>query len=132
MSRPGFSLYDPALVPDAKLRPEHGHPRHPWVQAFADTLVGLDDANSEEERRRCTAASFGLVSFLDANVGSIISALHDSGQASSTTVVYASDHGDLVDSRGLRGKSLLYEESAGIPLLVSGPGSPPGERCAPR
>lgn len=125
-----FSLYDPDQMPEAKLRPERGQRRHPWVQTFADTLVGLDSANSDEERRRCSAAYLALVSSLDANVGAILSALDDSGQAGRTTVVYTSDHGDLVGSRGLWGKSLLYEESAGIPLILAGPGIPAGRVCS--
>ena len=101
-----------------------------WVQEFADTLVGLDHANTVEERRRCTVAYLGLVPFLDDNVGAIIGALETSGQADRSLVVYTSDHGDLVGSRGLWGKSLLYEESAGIPMVVSGPGVPAGRSRA--
>jgi len=35
-------------------------------------------------------------------------------------VIYTSDHGDNVGARGLWGKSTLYEESAGVPLIVAG------------
>ena len=36
--------------------------------------------------------------------------------------MYTSDHGDNMGARGLWGKSTMYEESAGIPLLLHGPG----------
>jgi choline-sulfatase len=124
-----FDLYDPDAMPPGKLRPADGHERHPWVEAFAGVLPGLDDANTDEERRRCTAAYYGLVSYLDDNVGQIVDALHRSGQADRTLVVYTTDHGDMVGSRGLWGKSLLYEESAGIPLIVAGPDVPAGQVC---
>ncbi|MFJ9367639.1 sulfatase-like hydrolase/transferase [Nocardia sp. NPDC101769] len=121
-----FELYDPESMPDATMRPDQGHPRHPWVERYAQTLPGLDDANTEEERRRATAAYYALVSYLDDNIGRILDALHRSGMAEDTTVVYTSDHGDLVGSRGLWGKSLLYRESAGIPMIVTGPDIPAG------
>ena len=41
-------------------------------------------------------------------------------------MLYTSDHGDNVGARGLWGKSTLYEESAGVPLIVAGPDVPAG------
>jgi choline-sulfatase len=122
-----FDLYDQDLLPAAGMRPDQGHPRHPWVETYAATLPGLDDANTEEECRRATAAYYGLVSYLDDNIGRILDALHGNGLADDTIVVYTSDHGDLVGSRGLWGKSLMYKESAGIPMIVSGPDIPVGK-----
>jgi choline-sulfatase len=40
--------------------------------------------------------------------------------------MYSSDHGDNLGTRGMWGKSTMYEESAGIPLLMAGPGIPRG------
>ena len=121
-----FGLYDQASLPPAKLRPQDGHPRHPWVEAYARMLVGLDERNTDEERQRCTAAYYGLVSYLDDNVGRVLDALDRSGQRDETLVIYTTDHGETLGSRGLWGKSVLYEETAGIPLLVAGPGVAPG------
>lgn len=122
-----FALYDPADMPHPTMRPEDGHQRHPWVEAFAGVLPGLDGSNTEEERRRAAAAYYGLVSSLDHNIGRILDALETSGHAEDTLVVYTSDHGDMVGSRGLWGKSLLYQESAGIPMIMRGPGVPAGK-----
>ncbi|WP_067828759.1 sulfatase-like hydrolase/transferase [Nocardia inohanensis] len=124
-----FEMYDPDRMPVPTMRPEHGHARHPWVQTFADVLPGLDDSNTEQERRRAAAAYYGLVSYLDHNLGRILDALEASGQAENTLVVYTSDHGDMVGSRGLWGKSLMYTESAGVPLIVAGPGIAAGSVC---
>ena len=79
--------------------------------------------------RRAIAAYFGLVSFLDDNVGRILKALDDCGLAGNTRVVYSSDHGDNLGTRGLWGKSTMYEESAGIPMILAGPGVPAGSTC---
>ena len=45
-------------------------------------------------------------------------------------MIYTSDHGDNVGARGLWGKSTLYEESAGVPLIVAGPDVPAGRVVA--
>ena len=45
-------------------------------------------------------------------------------------MIYTSDHGDNLGSRGLWGKATMYEESAGIPMLVAGEGVPAGAVCA--
>jgi choline-sulfatase len=119
-----FGLYDPASLPRAAMHPADGYERHPWVEAYAQMLVGLDSANSDEERQRCTAAYYGLVSYMDDNVGRILNALEDAGVRDDTLVIYTTDHGDMVGKRGLWGKSVLYDESAGIPLIVAGPGVP--------
>jgi len=58
---------------------------------------------------------------MDENVGRVLAALRDSGLADSTRVIYTSDHGDNAGARGLWGKSTLYEESAGVPLVMAGP-----------
>lgn len=121
-----FDLYDPDALSEARLRPESGHPRHPWVERYGQIFPGLDDDTTEEDRRRCTAAYYGLVSYLDDNVGKILDALDRAGLSDDTLVVYSSDHGDMVGTRGLWGKSLLYEESAGIPMIAAGPGVPQG------
>jgi hypothetical protein len=39
-------------------------------------------------------------------------------------VIYTSDHGDNLGARGLWGKATMYEESAGIPMLLAGEGMP--------
>ena len=124
-----FEMYDPASVTRAKLHPLDGHRRHPWVEAHAQTLPGLDDANTEEDRQRCTAAYWGLVSSMDDNVGKVLDALDSTGLSDDTLVIYTSDHGENLGTRGLWGKSLLYEEASRVPLILSGPDLPRGTVC---
>lgn len=103
-------------------------PLHPWIQAWND-CYGFDSYFESDERRRVAIASYlGLCSFLDANVGKILHALEETGLAHNTRVVFLSDHGDNLGSRALWGKSTMYEESAGVPLISSGPGVAAGHR----
>jgi len=124
-----YNLYPLDQLPEAKLSPASGYRRHPWVEkqnAQMDSEALFEDA---AERQRAFAAYYGLCSWLDYNVGQILGALEASGFAENTTVIYCSDHGDNLGTRGLWGKSTLYQESTNIPLIAAGPGFAKG-RCA--
>jgi choline-sulfatase len=80
--------------------------------------------------QRALAGYFGLVSFLDEQIGKLLTVLSETGLAETTRVIYTSDHGDNLGARGLWGKATMYEESAAIPMLVAGEGVPAGDVCA--
>ena len=44
----------------------------------------------------------------------------DAGLEGDTQVVYTSDHGDNLGTRGLWGKSTFYEKSEAVPLIMAG------------
>jgi choline-sulfatase len=121
-----FALYPLDRLPEPKLHPKTGYQRHPWVQAYADFMRNEELFKSPEERLQAFAGYFGLVSFLDDNIGQITTALRELGLEQDTTVVYTSDHGDNLGARGLWGKSTLYQESVGVPMIAAGPGLVPG------
>jgi len=124
--KPFYDLYDGMDLPAPKLHPDSGFQRHPWVEkqnAMMDTETRFTDT---DERRRAFVAYYGLVSWLDHNVGQIMTALEEAGLADDTTVIYSSDHGDNVGARGLWGKSNMYEESVAVPMLMADPGQAPG------
>ncbi len=116
-----YDLYPPNSLPPTKLRPSDGYQRHPWVEKQNGLDRSEDKFQSEEERLAAISAYYGLVTWLDHNIGQILGALGDAGLSDDTTVVYTSDHGDNVGARGLWGKSNMYEESAAIPLIMAGP-----------
>ena len=123
-----FDLYPEDDVPWPDLYEPDQRPRHPFIDAMRQCLC-FDEPFDAAMVRRAIAAYFGLVSFLDDNVGKILRALDETGLAQSTRVVYSSDHGDNLGTRGLWGKSTMYEESAGIPLILAGPEVPDGKAC---
>ena len=121
-----FALYDPERMPMPRLYDAGGKPRHPAVKALR-AVMSYDDFFADAAAvRRAIAAYYGLVSFLDDNIGRILGALDAAGLAATTRVIYTSDHGDNLGNRGLWGKSVMYEESAAIPLVMAGPGVPAG------
>ncbi len=106
-------------------------PDHPYLRDY-DACVAYDLGFGGDAAlvRRAIAGYMALVSFMDQQVGLVLRALDDAGLAPDTRVVYTSDHGDNVGARGLWGKSTMYEESAGVPLILAGPDIAAGATCA--
>ena len=123
-----YGLYPEQEVPWPAMYERAERPRHPFLDAMRKCLC-FDEPFDEPMVRRAIAAYFGLVSFLDDNIGKILVTLEETGLAANTRVIYSSDHGDNLGARGLWGKSTMYEESAGIPLILAGPDIPQDRVC---
>ncbi|MCP4328055.1 MAG: sulfatase-like hydrolase/transferase [Alphaproteobacteria bacterium] len=92
-------------------------------------LIGFFDYDrhfTAERRRLARASYFALISFVDELIGDVLSALGDSGFADDTTVLFLSDHGEMLGDLGIWTKQVMYEGSVGIPLILAGPGTPGG------
>ena len=116
-----FYRYWKQDLPMPKLYAKELRPHHPYLDDYANTVDYDAHFESEADVKRAIAGYAGLVSAMDENVGLVLRALESAGLADSTRVVYTSDHGDNLGARGLWGKSTLYEESAGVPLIMAGP-----------
>src|SRR5258706_12402401 len=121
-----FDLYPLDRLPLPKQYAKAERPQHPYLQDYAGSFAYDDYFQDETEVRRAIAGYLGLCSSMDANVGTVLGALEACGLADATRVLYTSDHGDNVGARGLWGKSTLYEEAAGVPMIVAGAGIPAG------
>jgi choline-sulfatase len=104
-------------------------PVHPFLRDYAQSFV-YDKYFDDEKLRKAIAGYYGLCSFLDDNIGQVLRALDCAGLADSTRVLYTSDHGDNLGNRGLWGKSTMYEETAAVPLIMSGADIPAGRVVA--
>ena len=116
-------------IPVPKQYGEGDRPAHPFLRDYAGSFV-YDRYFDEEKMRKAIAGYYGLCSFLDDNVGQVLRALEQSSLAESTRVLYTSDHGDNLGTRGLWGKSTMYEETAGVPLIMQGVDIPVGRVVA--
>ena len=123
-----YDMYPEDKVPWPEMYAPGERPRHPFIEAMRKCLC-FDESFDAPMVRRAIAAYFGLTSFLDDNVGKILRALEETGLMENTRIVYSSDHGDNLGTRGLWGKSTMYEESAGIPMIMAGPDVPAGKVC---
>ncbi len=124
-----FALYPPERLAMPRLYGRDERPKHPVVQAL-QRCMNYDDYFTPERVKVALAAYYGMVSFLDDNIGRVLRVLDETGLAASTRVVYTTDHGDNLGTRGLWGKSVHYEEAAAIPLIVAGPDIPAGKTVA--
>lgn len=120
-----FDLYPMDSLPMPNMYAPAERPSHPYIDAMTHCMV-YDQAFTPERVRRALAAYYGMVTELDENVGIVLTALKESGFGSDTRIIYTSDHGDNLGARGLWGKSTMYEESAGVPMIVAGPDVPAG------
>jgi len=125
-----YDLYDPADMPWPDLRSADEFPDHPFYRTLRHVQDYDDHFRDDDHRRVALAAYYGMVSFLDDNIGRLLEALDDKGLSEETVVLYTSDHGDNLGTRTMWGKSTMYEESAGVPLIMSGPGIARSSRVA--
>jgi choline-sulfatase len=76
----------------------------------------------ENKWRQYIWAYYRLIEKADARVGQVLAALHESGQEENTLVIFTADHGDCQGSHGWNQKTVFYDESTRVPLIISIPG----------
>ena len=118
-------MYDPDDMP----LPVRSVPLHPELQNIRD-FFHYDDHFDERKTKEALAAYYGLTSFMDDCVGKVLRALEESSQAENTVVLYVSDHGDMMGDQGFWTKQVMYEASAGVPMIAAGPNVPIGREIA--
>lgn len=116
-----FYRYDQASLPMPKLYGKDERPDHPYLRDYTEAFAYDAHFKTKADVQRALAGYMGLCTFIDDQVGLVLKSLAASGLTDETRIVYTSDHGDNLGARGLWGKSNMYEESVGVPLIVSGP-----------
>ena len=124
-----LDLYPVERMPDPRLHPKDGTPRHPWLQRMHE-IHPVDDAFDPARRRLATACYYGLCTWIDRQVGRVMEAVETNGLGGNTRIVYTSDHGDNIGARGMWGKSTHYDDAVGVPMIVAGPDIAAGLHCA--
>ncbi|MFQ1061715.1 sulfatase-like hydrolase/transferase [Bordetella trematum] len=114
-------------LPLPKLYDKRERPDHPFQNDYRASF-NYDDYFDPGLVKKALAGYYGLCSFLDENVGKLLTTLDDLDILDDTRVLYTSDHGDNLGARGMWGKSNLFEEAAAVPLIIAGPDIPAG-RC---
>ncbi len=94
-------------------------------------LMGLDERPlAEGELRHLRRVYSAMVAFVDRQIAELLDALDASGQRDRTVILYTSDHGDMLGGHGLLMKSVMYDASARVPTVLTGPGVEAGTRCS--
>ena len=124
-----YYRYADQKLPLPKLHQRPGAHSHPYVRDYASCIDYGAYFEDDQHIHRALASYYGLCSFLDEQIGKVLDALRAAGLESNTRVLYTSDHGDNLGARGLWGKSTMYEESAGCPMIIAGADIPQGNVC---
>lgn len=77
---------------------------------------------TEEQQKKAIAAYYASVSYMDAQVGKILTTLKEEGLEDNTIVIFTADHGFHLGEHDFWMKVSLKEESVRVPLIVKIPG----------
>lgn len=100
------------LAPNVDLDTQY--PVRDWgVEEIRDEL-GMNDGILDDIR-----AYYAMIENLDRNIGELLDVLERKGLRKTTAILFLSDHGELLGSHGLIEKEHPYEESIGVPFILS-------------
>ncbi len=119
-------LYDPARINV----PENFSPVHPFdngEMVIRDEMLAPFPRTPEIVQEHI-AAYYAMITHLDAHIGRVLQTLEETGRADDTIIVFAGDNGLAVGQHGLMGKQNMYDHSIRVPLVLTGPGIPEGQR----
>jgi iduronate 2-sulfatase len=122
-----WDLYDRAKLPPL----EPARPKHAVELAFHDNreILGIPpktNTPTAEQISEMRHGYFANISYMDAQVGKVLTALDSHGLARNTIVVFISDHGYHIGEHTLWAKTSCFEYDARVPMMFSLPGGKPG------
>jgi arylsulfatase A-like enzyme len=94
--------------------------RRAWERVDFPPPVASTQAEVEHQAVRQNYAA--MIENIDRQVGRLIEAVRARGELDRTVIVYSSDHGEMLGDHNRWGKSIYYQASIGVPLIVAGPG----------
>jgi arylsulfatase A-like enzyme len=62
---------------------------------------------------------YRMIEMVDAEIGKVMKALQSAGLEENTVIVFTSDHGECAGAHGWNQKTVFYEESVRVPLIIS-------------
>src|SRR5690606_37551505 len=81
--------------------------------------------HDEATLRKQMAVYYGMISFMDQQIGRILDRLDELGLAENTLVVFTTDHGHFLGQHGLIAKAFMYDDNLRLPFIVRWPGQVP-------
>ncbi|MDX1681507.1 MAG: sulfatase-like hydrolase/transferase, partial [Phycisphaeraceae bacterium] len=134
---PWASMYDPADMEPGELvdgelddMPEHfrlTQEENPdfsaWREPGGSAIHGFRRQIVDRETlQKDMACYYGMVSFMDHEIGRILDTLDEQGVADNTLIVFTTDHGHFLGQHGLTAKGPFhYEDLLRLPFLVRWP-----------
>lgn len=92
----------------------------PDISYFEKRFSEVVDASnlSEEEIYLTQIHYYGLVSWIDDQVGMILEQLKENNQLDNTIIIFGADHGAYLGENGCYGKQIFAPESHRVPLII--------------
>ena len=114
-----WDLYEDCehLLPEVPTMAYEDHDNHSQRIFDANDWRSFDI--TEDDIRRSRRAYFANISYLDDKIGEILEALETTRQEA--TILFVSDHGDMLGERGLWFKMSFFEGSSRVPLMIAAP-----------
>jgi arylsulfatase A-like enzyme len=109
-------------LPPIKADDRDDVPPFAWYLHWKLPEPRLDWMVQSGQLRPFVRAYLASTTYVDSEVGRVLSALAASPRASRTLVVLWSDHGYHLGEKAITGKNSLWERSTRVPLIVAGPG----------
>jgi arylsulfatase A-like enzyme len=106
-------------------------PRFSWYLHWKLPEPRLKFLEEADEWKNLTRSYLACTSFVDSQVGRLLAALEESGQADNTIVVLWSDHGWHIGEKEITGKNTLWDDGTRVPLIFAGPGVSRGKCMRP-
>lgn len=72
-----------------------------------------------EDWRKQRWGYYRMIEKVDAEIGKVLAALRQAGLEDNTLIVFTADHGECAGAHGFNQKTVLYEESARVPLIIA-------------
>jgi len=98
-----------------------------WAEEFSKPNPGLPITAwygklTPEQTHRMKAAYMAMISFIDSQIGRLLTALRREFKVlDETLIIFVSDHGDMMGDHYLHRKTYAFEGSARIPFLIRYP-----------
>ncbi len=131
-TRPWLDLYpdDDRLLPPVRDDDRDDCPRFSWYLHWYLPEPRLKWFRDTGQWRNFVRSYLACISFVDAQIGRVLSALREEEDIEDRTVVVVwSDHGFHLGEKLITGKNTLWERSTRCPLIFAGPGIAAGGRC---
>lgn len=115
-----YDMYKDLELPDP--------PVGDWAEQHDDAKSGFNPvtAKGKVPKRRlqqAQAAYYALITHIDHQIGRFFMAMQEYGVYDNTVILFVSDHGELLGDHHLFRKTLPYEGSAKVPLILADPGN---------
>ncbi|GIZ10216.1 sulfatase-like hydrolase/transferase [Flavobacterium sp. UMI-01] len=119
------------MYPQDKIKlPKNFMPQHPFEIAddkIRDEVL-IPFPRTETAVQKEIADYYAMITATDHQIGRILKALEETGQADNTIIVFSGDNGLALGQHGLLGKQSVYEHSVNVPLIFCGPQIPKNKK----